>query len=234
MESPKIIHEQLKYIDGIKDLSYKYLYENYLMLDLKGSQKLIEIDSTDQESLLKQFNFGLPIPGMIYTFYHLNDKVLDILLDVKTNKEFVYHDVAPILFCTNFNPLTKTIKGINMNLLPSSERLKFFEAFYYRYESFFKDVERLTQNNINAINKKYLILALSGQGQSMIKNFNKAQKALFNYGFRSYHLNNIRKLRLIEFEQWNYIPFYVPKEAFKKINLSVIHSTYWINRSKTI
>lgn len=234
MESPKIIHEQLKRIDGIKDLSYKYLYENYLKLDLKGSQKLIEIDSTDQESLLKQFNFGLPVPGMIYTFYHLNDKIIDKLLDIKTNEEYEYHDVAPMLFCTNFNPLTKTIKGINMNLLPASERLKFFEAFYHRYESFFKDIERLTQNNINAINKKYLLLALSGQGQTMIKNFNKAFNALFDYGYRSYHLNNIRKLRMVEFCEWQYISFLVPKESFKKINLSVIHSTYWVNRNKTM
>lgn len=234
MESPKILHEQLKRIDKIEDVAYEYLYENYLKLDLKGSKKLIEIDSTDQESLIKQFNFGLPIPGMIYTFYHLNDNIIDVILNLNNEKEFKYHDVAPILFCTNFNVLTKTIKGINMNLLPSIERLKFFQCYYDRYQEFFKDVERLTQNNVNAINKKYLVLALTGQGQQLISNFSRSQHSLFNYGYRSYHLDNIRKLRMIEFVEWCYIPYFVPKEAFKKVNLDVIYRTYWANRNKTL
>lgn len=234
MDAPKTIHEQLKRIDNIDDLAYQYLYENYLKLDLKGSKKLIEIESTDQESILKQFNFGIPIPGMIYTFYHLNEKILEVLTNLKTGKEFQYHDVAPILFCLNFNTLNKTIKGINMNLLPARERLKFFEAFYHRYEVFFKDVDKLVQNNVNAINKKYLTTALSGNGQEMIKNFNLSQNALFNYGYRSYNLDNIRKLRMIEFSEWAYIPFFSPKEAFKKINLNTIYTTYYVNRNKTI
>jgi hypothetical protein len=234
VESPKIIHQQLKRIDKINELAYQYLYENYLKLDLKGDKKLIEIDSTNQESLVKQFNFGVPIPGMIYTFYHLNDKIIDILTNLKNNKEFEYHDIAPILFCISSNILTKTIKGINMNLLPPDERLKFFECFYHKYQEFFKDVEKFTQNNVNAINKKYLVLTLSGQGQSMITEFNKSQHAIFDYGYRSYHLNNIRKLRMIEFVEWKFIPFLVPKEAFKKINLDTIYSTYYANRNKTL
>jgi len=229
MESPLIIYEQTKRIDDIEKVAYERLYENYLKYDLKEEKKLIEIDSTDQESLIKQFNFGLPIPGMIYTFFHLNDKIIIMLKNEKSGKEFEYHDIAPLLFCTYYHPTNKTIGGINLNLLPSRERLKFFIAYYERYKEFFEDVERLTENRKIAINKKYVILVLSGKGQKMIKIFNKSQNSLFNYGYRCYKIENIRKLRMIEYSEWSYIPFFNPIQSFKLANLHKIYSTYYDN-----
>jgi hypothetical protein len=233
MESPDIIYKQLKQIEKINDVAYTRLFENYLKYDLKEEHKLIEIDSTDQESLIKKFNFGLPIPGMIYTFIHLNEKIRMMLINDKTGYQHEFHDVTPIVFCTYYNPIRKILGGLNMTMLPNSERLKFFMAYYDLYKDFFKDVERDTQNNKIAINKKYIGLVLSGGGQKMIKLFNKRQNALFNYAYRSYKLENIRKLRMIEFCEWEYIPFYNPKDAFKKINIDLIHQTYWINKSET-
>lgn len=232
MESPIISYNQMKHIDDIEKISYERLYENYLKNDLKERKKLIEIDSTDQESLLKKFNFGLPIPGMIYTFYHVNETALAILKNEKTNQEVKYHDMTPILFCTYYHSTNKTIGGINMNLLPNLERLKFFEAYYKTYKEFFEDVERLAENAKVAVNKKYISLVLSGKGQNMIKTFNLSQNALFNYGYRSYKIGNIRKLRMIEFEEWRYIPFFNPSQAFKRINLREIYNTYRDNNNK--
>jgi hypothetical protein len=233
MESPKIVYQRLKKITNIKDYSYERLYENYLKNDLKGSKKLIEIDSTDQESVLNKLS-KIPFPGMIYTFYHLNDKIIDIIQNIKSGKQIEFHDVAPILFCTFYHNNTHTIGGINMNLLPEAERLKFLEGYYQYYREFFEDVEQLTENNKEAINKKYLILALSGKGQTILKTFNKKYDALFDYGYRSYKFENIRKLRMLEYEEWNFIPFFSPIQAFKKINLQTIYDIYWINKNKTI
>jgi hypothetical protein len=232
MESPDIIYKQLKQIEKINDVAYTRLFENYLKYDLKEEKKLIEIDSTDQESLIKRFTFGIPIPGMIYTFIHLNEQVRMVLIDDKTGKQNEFHDLTPIVFCTYYNPIKKTLGGLNLTMLPNSERLKFFMAYYDLYEDFFKDVERDTQNNKIAINKRYIGLVLSGGGQKMIKIFNKTQNALFNYAYRSYKLENIRKLRMLEFEEWNYIPFFSPSQAFKKINLEQIYKIYWDNLKK--
>jgi hypothetical protein len=234
MESPLIIYEQTKRIDNIEDYAYERLFENYLKYNLKEEKKLIEIDSTDQESLIKEQISKLPIPGMIYTFLHLNDKAIAVLKDEKTETEYHYHDITPILFCTYYHTTNKTIGGINLNLLPEIERLKFFIAYYDRYKEFFEDVEELTENRKIAINKKYVSLVLSGKGQGMIKAFNKIQRSLFDYGYRSYKIENIRKLRMIEFEEWKFIPFFSPQQSFKRINLNVIYNTYWNNKNKTI
>lgn len=224
----------MRKLDDIEKIAYERLYENYLRYDLKGDQKKIEIDSTDQESLLKNFNFGLPIPGMIYVFFHINDKILPILKSEKTEKEFTYHDISPILFCTYYHSSNQTVGGLNLNLLPSQERLKFLDAYYDKYKQFFEDVERLTENNKIAINKKYISLVLSNKGQVMIKAFNKAKRSLFDYAYRSYKINNIRKLRMLEYTEWRYVPFFVPTQSFKKANLNVIYNTYWENRNKSI
>lgn len=231
MESPKIIYEQLKRIDNIKDVAYERLFVNYLQLDLKGDKKLIEIDSTDQESLIKSFNFGVPIPGLMYTFFHVNEKELATIINEKNKQEFKYHDFAPILFCTYSNPIQKVFGGINMNLLPAGERLKFLTAFYEKYKEFFKNVEEKTQNKKIALNQKYIALVLTGRNRLMVEHFNRAQNALFDYGYRKYLVPNVRKFRMVEYEEWNFLPFFSPAQSFKNINLNNIYRIYYSNKS---
>jgi hypothetical protein len=223
MESPIVIHEQLSHINNIKDIAFDRLFTNYLNLNLKGFDKLIEIDSTDQESLIKLYNFGMPIPGMIYTFWYISKEIL-ILIDQGKQKEFI--DFAPIVFCTTISPM-KSFSGINFNMLPNLERLKFFKEYYELYKTFFEDIEELTENNKLAINKKFIVQSLTHKSQEMIKAFSKKQNAYFNYGYRKYNHPNVKQLRMIEFEEWAYISFYDPKNAFKKMNLKNIHDLYY-------
>jgi len=51
MESPSETYIAMKRITGIEEVAYNRLLENYLQLDLKGPKKLIDIESTDQESV---------------------------------------------------------------------------------------------------------------------------------------------------------------------------------------
>ena len=225
MKSPDTIHEEMSHIDYIKDVAYERLFTNYLSLNLKGTKKLIEIESTDEESLIKLYNMGRPIPGMIYTFWYLQKEALSIL-NKGIQKDFV--DFAPIMFCTVISPTY--FSGINMNMLPSSERLKFLNEYYELYEEFFKDVEELTENNKLAINRKFVVQSLSHKSQEMIKAFSMKQNAFFNYGYRRYNYPNVKQLRMIEFEEFKYIPFYEPKNAFKRMDLKEIYDIYWKRR----
>ena len=235
MESPKIIHEKLKDFTDIEKISYERLFENYLKLDLKGPKKLVDIESTDQESILNRKDGGLPVQGMIYTFIHLNNQNLALLKNLKSNKDIAFHDFTPIFFCTSIDLSKKSFKGLNLNILPKSERLKFLQVFYETYKEFFEDIERqLLHENDVAINEKYRLTALSGKNPALFLYFSRKQHALFNYAFRSYEFKNIRKLRMLEFEEWKYIPFFEAKESFKKINMQLIYQTYWDNLNKTI
>jgi len=233
MESPKLTYEKYKKLDDIDKIAYERLFENYLELDLKGSKKLIEIDSTDQESIINKHSHGRPVPGMIYTFIHINKDTLLEIQNFKTGKTVTFHDLTPILFCTSFNLTEHIVKGLNLNMLPKKERLKFIEAFWKYYKSFFEEIERKTEYNKLAINRNYFLASLLGKNPALFEMFNKTQSAMFNYAYRSYKISNIRNLRMIEYEEWAYIPFFDARHSFKKANLEQIYETYWNNKTKT-
>jgi hypothetical protein len=231
MESPIIIYNKLKDIDNIKDVAYTRLFENYLELELKGPDKLIEIDSTDQESVLNKLKRGRPVHGMLYTFIHLNDTNLLELQNYKTGKNVEFHDFTPIVFCMSYNNDKHLLKGLNLIMLPHKERVKFFQAYWEMYRKFLNRVEELTEYNKSAINIEYQIAALSGKNSEIIKMFNNKQKAMFNFAYRSYEMKNLRKFRMLEYEEWQYVPFFDAQTSFKKINLVNMYQTYYENRN---
>jgi hypothetical protein len=229
MESPKLTHEKLKAIDNIEDYAYKRLFENYLKLELKGPKKLIDITSTDQESVVNRLAHNRPVPGMIYTFLNLNTQNLTALENFKTGKQVTFHDFTPILFCTSFNPLTNAFKGLNLNILPKGERLKFLQAYYERFKLFLERIEEKTEYNKLAVNITYQMISLMGKNPELFRYFSQTQGALFEYAYRSYNLLNLRKFRMIEYEEWQYIPFFEAKQSFKKGNFEKIYQVYWDN-----
>lgn len=231
MESPLIEYEQLKHIDNIEDVAFERLFTNYLKLNLKREKKLIDIESTDQESIvMKKYP---AFPGMVYTFININDKILSQLTNMNSNVTLEFHDYTPIVFCTSFNPVMKMIKGLNLNMLPNEERLKFFQAFWEHYKLFFEKIEEKTQYQKEALNFKYAISSIIGQNPALFKKFNDKYNALFNFAYRSYKLENIRNYRMIEYEEWRYIPFFNAKNSFKKLGMQKIYQIYNINKNKT-
>ena len=232
MESPRIVHEQLKRIDDIEHIAYDRLFTNYLVLNYKGQDKLIEIDSTDQESVLS--SKGVPaFPGMIYTFINMSEKNITEIQNFTTGKTMQFHDFTPILFCTSFNPLLSTIKGLNLNMLPKEERLKFIQAFWEYYKQFFDRIEEKTEWQKEALNRKYIIATIVGRNPALFKHFNQTQSAKFEFAYRTYNLKNLRNYRMLEYEEWRYIPFFDAKQSFKRANLDKIYQTYKENKNKT-
>lgn len=231
MESPLEVHEQMKRLENIEDLASERLFENYLILNLKGADKRIDIESTDQESIAMKM--GVAFPGMIYTFINMNETNLSQLENARTGKLVEFHDFTPILFCTSYNPSKKLIKGLNLNLLPKEERLKFLIAFYSHYDKFFERVEEKTEYQKQALNKKYIIASIIGKNPMIFQRFNKIYGARFEFAYRSYNLPNIRNYRMIEYEEWRYIPFYDAKHTVRKIGLQQIYDLYNVNKNKT-
>ncbi len=220
MLNPREECDFLKTITNIEGIANETLFEKYLIQNKRGEKKLEEIESTDQEIKLISLNGGYPMPGMIYTFmYGEPDQIQAKLF----TKDFI--DVAPILFCMNSD--RGSFKGINMNMLPPDARLDFLESFYLTFKDFYeREAEVLSQNDKLAINKRFLSYAKSGKTQEMLRVFNSKNAANFNYGYRSYKIEKVKKLRMIEFNEWLYIPFFVPKNAFRKMNFVQIHKLY--------
>jgi len=221
MLRPSEEYDFLKNVNNIKDIAHYELYQKYIEQNLRGEKKLTEIESTDQESIIISRNGGYPIPGMIYTF--LYGEPDQIMLRVG-QKDFI--DVVPLVFCMNNQQ--GSFRGINMNMLPSEIRLRFLDSFYDVFDDFFKrEAETLAQSNKLALNKRFIEYVKSGKGQNMLKLFNQRHSANFNYGYRSYKIEKVKRLRMIEYNEWLYIPFLEPKEAFRGMNQSQMHKLYY-------
>ncbi len=224
MESPLKKYKTLLEINNINDLAYDTLFTKYIIENLKGEEKVRQIDSTDQESLMRRVNGGYPLPGFVYTFIYPPQPGDEVVMQLG-NSEKRYIDYIPIMFCTRTDG--HLFKGINFNALPNQERVKFLEIYWSEYKSFFKDIEKETENDKLAINNKYINLASSNQGQGIVDLFSRKASANFNFAFRSYNMQKVKQLRMVEYSEWDYIPFYDPKNAFKKMNQKQIHDLYW-------
>lgn len=225
MDSPIERYKTLQQIDNIKDIAYKTIFTKYVIQNLRGKNKMWEWESTDQESLMIAKNGGYPIPGSIYIFEYDKKGEQQTINTGGIQKDF--YDVVPLVFCTSVKSRKSTFEGINFNFLPPLERVKLLEAYYRAYKNFFKDLEVETQNNELALNRKFIGFASSPIGGQLIKFFSKLANANFRYAYRKYSFNKIDNFRMIEYCEWNYIPFYEPKDAFKGANQKQIQSQYW-------
>jgi hypothetical protein len=231
MQPIKDLYQAYKSINNIENVAYEKLLLNYLQYNIKGPKKLIDIESTDQESILNSISPGIPYQGMVYTFIHLNKDGLSELENLKTGKTVTFHDFTPILFCTSYDPINKLIKGINLNLLPKSERLKFLQSYYETYQEFFERVEELTEYNKIAINQEYRIIAMAGKNRELFTYFNKKNGSMFNFAYRSYSMLNLRNFRMIEYVEWPYILFFNSRDTIKQANLEIIYRMYFDSKN---
>lgn len=230
MESPIKRYKTLHQIDNIKNIAYDTIFNKYIIRNLWGEKKMWEWESTDQEGLIINKNGGYPLPGFIYIFEYDKEGAAQMLSSGGVTKK--YYDVVPLVFCTTVKRGKDSFEGINFNFLPPLERVKLLEAYYRIYKKFFEDIEVKTQNDELALNKKFIGFASSPIGGKLIKLFSKLAGANFEYAYRKYNFNKIDNLRMIEYCEWNYIPFYEPKDAFKGVNQKQIQSQYWKSDKK--
>ena len=217
MNPPIEEYKFMKGIDGIIDQAYFTLFEKYMIYKLRGPEKAIQIDETDQESILIKKNGGFPMPGMIYTFLYGGPEV-NVM-----NK--TYSDIVPIVFCLRTE--RTTFSGINLNTLPYQARVRFLQSFYDSFSDFLKEeADTLAENDKLALNHRFLKFVGMGRGKKMIEAFNKSTSENFNFGYRKYSFPKIKNLRMIEYAEWKYIPFYEPKDAFRKLSYSELYKLY--------
>lgn len=217
MNPPIEEYKYLKNLDNITDIAYFTLFEKYMKYNLRGNKKIIEIDDTDQESIMLKKSGGAPLPGMIYTFIYGGPDV-----NVQGKK---YSDLVPIVFCLK-NKKT-SFSGINLNTIPYQARVKFIQSFYDTFKDFLeREVDVLAQNDKLALNKRFLSFIGGGNGKRLIDFFNKSTRENFNFGYRNYLLPKIKNLRMIEYAEWKYLPFYEPKDAFRKLSYSQLYKLY--------
>lgn len=218
MISPKQSYDILKGTNNISSIATTNILDNYLKFNKSGKDKLIDIESTDQESLLRKQTGGLPVPGCIYIFINKSNLVQ------KIDPKKTYVDLVPLVFA--LRTTREELFGINLNMFPMETKVEFLDSYYQLYNGFFKDIERETESNKIAINETFLKFIMTSEKVSEIINImNKKSSESFHYAYRRYKYKNIIKLRMIEYYQWQYIPFYDDSNSFSS-NTSAVKKEY--------
>lgn len=198
--------------------------EEYLLIDtlsknIKGYDKIKEIDGMDMESKLS----GNIIPSMIYTFIYDTGK------DMQNENNIVFGDKMPIVLCSNVKPYTKLIDGklvkgmyifgINLNFLLPEERALLLDSIYNSFLDFYDNIYKDVYENKTSINKGLLTIL---RDTNFVKNLYAISKIDVSKCVRCYNINFAKNIRLIEYNLWKYIPLYEAKQTVTKATIQEI------------
>ena len=141
---------------------------------------------------LKQFK-----KGIVYAFRYDNPKTAD---------QLEFFDKTPIVLVHKIWTAKKTknklISGINLNFFPEKEKIEILEAYYQIHNSdtpTFSAAKFLkTSSLVNSI------LAKSGKSLN------------YMFCYRTYIIDIIDGASEVSFDDWKYIPYFLPEEFEKK------------------
>jgi hypothetical protein len=197
MISPLEAYRKAKNKDELRRDAFPFFNEKYFKRPFEEYDFL----DTDERMLIRKLKFFLP--GRIYTWQY--DPLYKDILD--------YYDKRPmVLVHSQFvsKEGNMIVQGLNLNLLPEFQRMQTLELFYRTYK---KDIDQaeddIDRNQIGLLRDAWKLLT---NWYFTISIFNEQGKIGYQWAYRNYILPRIARPVAIELEDWNMIPYFVPKE----------------------
>lgn len=206
------MHEFLNiYKEGgasMSNAAFDYLVGDLLIKDIRGKEKARELTALDMESKAP-INF---VPAMIYTFLYVSD-----MQEVIGNEQF--KDLVPLILC--FNSTSTFVTGLNFNMIPNDVRASILDLIVkFTNEPLFDNSGKFKANKVlgrlfimpNGI-KTFLTAIENETGLNV------------SSAVRTYNIQYIKKLRMVEYDMWKYIPALSFKDSIRGANLANIQAT---------
>ena len=190
--------------------AFDFLVTDLLAKNLRGNDKQRTLTAHNMEDMLKnQF-----VPSMFYLIMYAKiDKPETI-----GNNDF--YDVCPLIFGTGVND--KFITGINFNFIPNDIRARVMDLITESQQKFYDEMETTNIKDVR-VNTPLGSLLISKDGVSSFLSFIKAKTGVdLSKCTRTYNRSNIVNVRLIEYDEWGYIPYLSFKESVRGANLANI------------
>jgi hypothetical protein len=190
--------------------AFDFLVTDLLAKNLRGNDKQRTLTAHNMEDMLKnQF-----VPSMFYLImYAKSDKP-------ETIGHNDFYDVCSLIFCTGVND--KFITGINFNFIPNDIRARVMDLITERQQKFYDEMETTNSKDVRA-NTPLGSLLISENGVSAFLSFMKAKTGVdLSKCVRTYNRSNIVNVRLIEYDEWGYIPYLSFKDSVRGANLANI------------
>jgi hypothetical protein len=194
--------------DQMEKEAFNFLITDLLSRNLRGADKQRTLTAHNMEDMLK----NQLVPSMFYLLmYAKSDKP-----EVIGKNEF--YDVCPLIMCLNVND--KFVTGLNFNFLPNDVRARILDLIVESNQKFYQEIETSNINSIKVNNPLGSIL-ISDKGVSSFLLFVKSKTGLdVSKCVRTYDRKNIMNVRLIEYDEWHYIPYLSFKDSIRGSSLA--------------
>lgn len=195
--------------------AYEYFNDKYI----KNPFENYWIIEQTERFKARQLRFFMP--GRVYT-YQYDPEGVDVL---------DFYDRRPMVYIIGEYVSQSTgkhiVQGVNLNFLPERVKAKFIDTAYrifgdaYKVADEMSDEDRLTSMmQINQLVTNWYFMSL---------NFDKNAKIGLSFAVRNYNVKRIMNPVLIEVEDFEMIPYFVPKEMMK-LPIGGIYALYLKNR----
>lgn len=189
---------------SMESSAFDYLVGDLLIKEKRGADKSKELSALDMESKLPT-DF---VPAMVYTFLYVSDK------PQQTDSLKQFKDAVPVILC--FTATSKTVTGLNFNMIPNDVRASILDLIVKLTKApLYDDSGKFKANEIMGK------LFITPSGVSAFMKAVEAETGLnVASAIRTYSIDNIKRMRLIEYDMWKYIPALSFKDAIRGAGLA--------------
>jgi hypothetical protein len=197
MISPLTAYKQETQKDKLRRTTFEYFNQKYFINPFVD-EGFLETFERNQVRGLRFF-----IPGRVYTWSY----------DPITKDRLAFYDRQPmVLVHSQFISAegNMIVQGLNLNFIPELQRVQTLEIFYNIYRKDLINAEKQIDNDeIGVLQNAWNFLT---NWFFTIKMFNQQGKIGYQWAYRNYLVNRITRPVIIELEDSNLIPYFVPKE----------------------
>ena len=199
-------------------VAFDVLISDLLVEDKFGNDKIREIGGKNMEQKLPT-NF---VPSMFYIFMYFKNEKEKVFGDE-------FYDMCPLILCTGVN--LQTVQGINFNFLPNNVRAAVLDILTGDFKDFYENVEDDSEDKLEINDGLGTVLTQDING--VLKYIQMKTNLDISSCIRTYSRKNMLKVRMIEYDQWKYIPFLSFKDAVRGINLAKLQSDFITKQQDT-
>lgn len=200
-------------VNQMEKEAFDFLVTGLLSKNLKGKNKQRTITAHNMEETIG----NQIVPSLFYMIMYAKNDVPEKIGDDE------FYDVCPLILCLSVND--KNVTGINFNFIPNILRAVILDIIEESNINFYNTVSVSNVDEIQ-INKALAVILSSKNGAFNFIQYIKSKTGIdISSAIRTYNKSNIVNVRLIEYDEWGYIPYLTFTDSVRGADLAKIQAT---------